>query len=79
MCTWKMSQTSGVLQGKAAVSAVPADGGHRRWGSCCQGTLSPPQLALSHGAGLILYNFYVFPSYSRYSATHFKAQIAAEQ
>lgn len=54
-------------------SAVPP-----RSGSCCQGTLSPPQLALSHRADTDFVQF-LFPSYSRYSATQFKAQIAAEQ
>lgn len=83
MCTWKTSQTSGLLRGRAAVSAVLADGGHRR---CSRGGAraararsARPSLPSATGQTLILYNFYVFSSYSRCPAIPFKVQAAAEQ
>lgn len=83
MRTWKISPTSGFLQGKGGVSAVPADGGHRRCrrggARAARARSARPSLPSASGQPPILYNFYVFPSYSRYSATQLEAQIAAEQ
>lgn len=82
MCTWKMSQTSGFLQGRAAVSAVPVVGGHRRCrrggAPAARARSARPGLPSATGQTRILYNFYIFPGYPRDSAIPFKAQIAAE-
>lgn len=73
MGAWEMSQTSGFSRGKAAVSAVPADGGHRRCrrggAGAARARSARPGLPSATGQALILYNFCVFSSYSRYSAT----------